>query len=119
VEVMRNRDPAALVREVLDYNPRYGSLFETLGRFEVMRRRYREANEWLSRIPQVQPELWSGRRELGLNLMRLGRLEEARGHLVASYEGDPFNVVTSNTLRLLDSLVNYDFIRVEEPDLVL
>jgi tetratricopeptide (TPR) repeat protein len=119
VEMMRNRDPAPLVRETLEYNPRYGSLFETLGRFEVMRRRYREANEWLSRIPQVQPELWSGRRELGLNLMRLGRLEEARGHLVASYEGDPFNVVTSNTLRLLDSLVNYDFIRVQNPELVL
>src|SRR5688572_16428095 len=26
VEVMRNRDPAALVRETLDYNPRYGRL---------------------------------------------------------------------------------------------
>jgi tetratricopeptide (TPR) repeat protein len=119
VEVMRNRDPAALVRETLAYNPRYGSLFETLARFEVMRRRYREADAWLQRIPQVQPELWSGRRELGLNLMRLGRLEEARAHLVASYEGDPFNVITSNTLRLLDSLVNYDFIRLQDPDLVL
>src|SRR5690606_5914909 len=28
VEVMRNRDPAALVNEALAYNPRYGSLFE-------------------------------------------------------------------------------------------
>jgi tetratricopeptide (TPR) repeat protein len=112
VEVMRNRDPAALVRETLEYNPRYGKLFETLGRFEIMRRRYREADVWFQRIPQVQPELWSGRRELGLNLMRLGRLEEARGHLVASYEGHPFSAVTSNTLKLLDSLSNYDFIRI-------
>ncbi len=119
VEMIRNRDPAPLVREALDYNPRYGTLFETLAQFEVMRRRYREADVWLQRIPQVQPELWSGRRELGLNLMRLGRIDEARGHLVASYEGDPFNVVTSNTLKLLDSLVNYDFIRLEDPALVL
>lgn len=119
VEVMRNRDPAALVDQALAYNPRYGSLFETLGYYEVMRRRYRQADGWFQRIAQVQPELWSGRRELGLNLMRLGRIDEARGHLVASYEGDPFNIVTSNTLRLLDSLVNYDFIRLENPDLVL
>jgi tetratricopeptide (TPR) repeat protein len=119
VEVMRNRDPATLVRETLDYNPRYGGLFETLGRFEVMRRRYREADTYLQRAAEVQPELWSARRELGLNLMRLGRIEEARGHLVASYEGDPFNVVTSNTLRLIDSLDNYDFIRLDDPALVL
>jgi tetratricopeptide (TPR) repeat protein len=119
VEVMRNRDPARRVQDTLDYNPRYGSLFESLGRFEVMRRRYREADAWLQRAAQVQPELWSGRRELGLNLMRLGRIEEARGHLVASYEGDPFNVVTSNTLKLVDSLENYDFIRIGEPGLVL
>ncbi len=119
VEVMRNRDPDALVRQTLDYNPRYGSLFETLGHFEVMRRRYREANVWLQRAADVQPELWSARRELGLNLMRLGRIDEARSHLVASYEGDPFNVVTANTLTLIDSLDNYDFIRLEDPDLVL
>jgi tetratricopeptide (TPR) repeat protein len=119
VEVVRNRDPAERVQDTLDYNPRYGSLFETLGRFEVMRRRYREADVWFQRAAQVQPELWSGRRELGLNLMRLGRIEEARGHLVASYEGDPFNVVTSNTLKLVDSLDNYDFIRIDQPEMVL
>jgi tetratricopeptide (TPR) repeat protein len=119
VEVVRNRDPAERVQDTLDYNPRYGSLFETLGRFEVMRRRYREADVWFQRAAQVQPELWSGRRELGLNLMRLGRIEEARGHLVASYEGDPFNVVTSNTLKLVDSLDNYDFLRIDQPEMIL
>jgi tetratricopeptide (TPR) repeat protein len=119
IDVMRNRDPASLVRETLDYNPRYGKLFEALGRFEIMRRRYREADTWLQRAAQVQPELWSARRELGLNLMRLGRIEEARGHLVASYEGHPFSAVTANTLKLLDSLANYDVIRIDQPALVL
>jgi tetratricopeptide (TPR) repeat protein len=38
---------------------------------------------------------------------------------VASYEGSPFSAVTSNTLRLLDSLVNYDFIRIDNPAMVL
>lgn len=119
VEVMRNRDPAELVKATLDYNPRFGTLFETLGHFEVMRRRYREADVWLQRAAQVQPELWSARRELGLNLMRLGRIEEARGHLVAAFEGHPFGAVTPNTLKLIDSLDQYDFIRIEQPQLVL
>lgn len=119
VEAMRNRDPDSYVRAVTEYNPRYGRLYESLGHFEIMRRRYREANVWYERGAQLQPELWSLRRELGLNLMRLGRIEEARGHLVAAYEGDPFNVVTSNTLKLVDSLTNYDFIRVDDPKLVL
>jgi tetratricopeptide (TPR) repeat protein len=119
VEVMRNRDPDALVKETLDYNPRFGTLFETLGHFEIMRRRYREANVWLQRAAEVQPELWSARRELGLNLMRLGRIEEARGHLVAAFEGHPFGAVTGNTLTLIDSLDEYDFIRIEQPQLLL
>lgn len=114
-ELTRERDPAALIKETLDYNPRYGALFEKLGYFEVIRRRYREADAWLQRAAQVQPELWSARRELGLNLMRLGRLAEARPHLEAAYGGDPFNATTVNTLRLLDSLTNFQTVSVAQP----
>ena len=34
-----------------------------------------------------QPDLPAAQRELGLNLMRLGRLDEARAHLVTAYRG--------------------------------
>lgn len=115
IEVVRNRNPDAFIRQALDYNPRYGALFEQLGHFEIIRRRYREADAWLQRAASVQPDLWSARRELGLNLMRLGRIDEARPHLVASYEGDPFNSTTVNTLRLLDSLGNFEMVRVAQP----
>jgi tetratricopeptide (TPR) repeat protein len=114
-ELNRERDPAAFIKEALDYNPRDGALFEKLGYFEVIRRRYREADVWLQRAAQVQPELWSARRELGLNLMRLGRVSEARPHLEAAYEGDPFNATTVNTLRLLDSLTRFQQVKVEQP----
>ena len=119
VEVVRNRDPAQFTRAALDYNPRYGRLFETLANFEVMRRRYREADGWLQRAVQVQPDLWSARREVGLNLMRLGRIAEARPHLVAAYEGDPFSTATVNTLRLLDSLENFQVIKITQPQINL
>jgi len=117
IEVVRNRDPAQWTRAALAYNPRYGTMFETLGHFEVIRRRYAEANVWLQRAVEVQPDLWSAQRELGLNLMRLGRITDARAPLVKSYEGDPFSTNTVNTLRLLDSLDQYDIIDSPPPAL--
>lgn len=115
IEVVRHRDPAEFTRAVLAYNPRYGALFETLGHFEVIRRRYKEADVWLQQAAKIQPDLWSARRELALNLMRLGRIDEARPHLEAAYEGDPFSTTTVNTLRLLDSLAKFDVVKVAQP----
>jgi tetratricopeptide (TPR) repeat protein len=115
IEVMRHRDPGQWTKAALDYNPRYGAMFEALGTVEVRRRRYVEADAWMQRAVQVQPDLWSARRELALNLMRLGRITEARPHLEAAYEGDPFSTTTVNTLRLLDSLSKFDVIKVVTP----
>jgi tetratricopeptide (TPR) repeat protein len=119
IEVTRNRDPDQWIKAALAYNPRYGTLFETLGHFEVIRRRYREADVWLKRAVTVQPDLWSAQREYGLNLMRLGRTADARAPLVAAYEGDPFNTTTVNTLRLLDSLAQFDVVDTSAPVLRL
>jgi len=119
VDVVRNRDPGQWTKAVLAYNPRYGTLFERLAHFEVIRRRYKEADVWLKRAVAVQPDLWSAQRELGLNLMRLGQLTEARAPLVAAYEGDPFNTTTVNTLRLLDSLEQFEVIDTAAPPLKL
>ncbi|HMA12951.1 MAG TPA: tetratricopeptide repeat protein [Steroidobacteraceae bacterium] len=119
VEVVRNRDPGQWTKAALAYNPRYGTLFETLAHFEVIRRRYKEADAWLKRAVAVQPDLWSAQRELGLNLMRLGQMTEARTPLVAAYEGDPFNITTVNTLRLLDSLAQFEVIDTPPPALKL
>jgi tetratricopeptide (TPR) repeat protein len=119
IEVVRNRDPGQWTRAALAYNPRYGTLFETLAHFEVIRRRYQEADVFLKRAVSVQPDLWSAQRELGLNLMRLGRITEARAPLVAAYEGDPFNITTVNTLRLLDSLDQFDILQTSTTRLQL
>lgn len=119
VEVMRERDPATPIREALEYNPRYGDMFVLLGYFDVIRRLYREADGWLQRAVQVEPESATVQRELGLNLMRLGRLDEARAHLVKAYESDPYPAATGNTLKLLDSLDKFDTIHVAQPPLNL
>jgi len=115
VEVMRERDPAAFIKEALDYNPRYGDMFVQLGYFNVIRRLYREADAWFQRGAEVEPESATTRREYGLNLMRLGRVQEARPHLVFAFNNGPKNVATENTLNLIDSLDKFDTIKVADP----
>ena len=112
IELVRHRDPAQWTRAALAYNPRYGSIFEDLAHYELSQRLYVEADVWLQQAVKVQPDLWSARREYALNLMRLGRVSEARPHLEASYEGDPFSATTVNTLRLLDDLSKFEVIKV-------
>ncbi len=119
IESLRGRDPEPRIRSALAFNPRYGSLFESLGYFEVIRRRYREADSWLKRAVEVQPDLWSAQRERGLNLMRLGNFAEGRVHLERAYSGDRFSTATVNTLRLLDSLNQYETIQIPEAPLTL
>jgi cellulose synthase operon protein C len=119
VEAIGNRDPQRWVRAAQDYNPRYGTLYETLGYFEVVRRRYREADSWYARAIEVQPELWSAQRERGLNLLRLGDKQGARTHLARAYGGDPYSTATVNTLRLLDSLDQFEVIESTPPALRL
>lgn len=96
------------IDRALDYNPRYGSIFEQLAHFEVMRRRYREATVLLKRAVEVQPDLWSAQAELGANLLREGDFAQARVHLTAAYSGDPFSATTVNTLRLLDRVDTFE-----------
>jgi cellulose synthase operon protein C len=115
VEVMRERDPAAFIKEALDYNPRYGDMFVQLGYFNVIRRLYREADSWFQRGAEVEPDSATTRREYGLNLMRLGRVQEARPHLVFAFNNGPKNVATENTLNLIDSLDKFDTIKVADP----
>ncbi len=119
VEQMRERDPGGPIAEALAYNPHYGDMFVLLGYFDVIRRLYKEADVWLQRAVQVEPGLPAAQRELGLNLMRLGKLEEARPHLVKAYQGDPYSAATANTLKLLDSLGKFDTLHVANPALNL
>jgi tetratricopeptide (TPR) repeat protein len=108
LESSRDRDPAPWIKRALDYNPRYGAVYEQLAHFEIMRRRYREATLLLRRAIEVQPDLWSARAELGSNLLRLGQIEEARQQLTAAYSGDPYSPTTVNSLRLLDRIDEFD-----------
>lgn len=106
----RGRDPERWLRQVRAYNPHYGVAYEQLAHFEIMRRRYTHATERLRQAVAAQPNLWSAHAELGLNLLRLGNIDEAREHLKIAYSGDPYSPIIVNSLRLLDRIDEFALI---------
>ncbi|MGH7637456.1 MAG: tetratricopeptide repeat protein [Gemmatimonadaceae bacterium] len=73
-------------------------------------RQYAKAADWARRGTQVDPSSWQAHSVLGLNLLRLGRIDEGRQSLEAAFKGDPFNVWVKNTLDLLDTFDEYHVI---------
>ena len=110
LEMARGRDPERWLRQVRAYNPHYGVAYEQLAHFEIMRRRYTQATERLREAVAAQPDLWSAHAELGLNLLRLGNIDEAREHLKIAYSGDPYSPIIVNSLRLLDRIDEFALI---------
>ena len=96
------------VAEALKADPVYGRVYEPLGRLAGIGRQLAAAADFYRRGLRLDPELWDLQTKLGIALFRLGREEEARRALEAAYDGDPFNVQTVNTLRLMDSFARYD-----------
>ena len=99
----------------LEFNPSYGEIYATPAYYYLINRRYREAVELLFEAVSIQPDLWSAHAELGVNLLRQNRVEEAQAHLALAYRGDPFSAQTVNTLRLIDSFENFVVLRRELP----
>ena len=105
---LRGSVPSPWEAEALDIHPGYGELFETVAHFYIITRRYREAITALERAVEVDPTLWTAHANLGINLLRVNRFDEARRALTRAHDGDPYNVEVVNTLRLLDSLDGWD-----------
>jgi Flp pilus assembly protein TadD len=108
LELTKHGKPESWIKRALDYNPRYGAVYEQLAHFEIMRRRYSQASDLLRKAVEVQPDLWSAHAELGSNLLRLGDIEGARRHLTTAYSGDPYSPTTVNSLRLLDRIDQFE-----------
>jgi cellulose synthase operon protein C len=103
----RKADLDAQIKGALAVNPHAGVVFDTLAQFAVNNRRYNAAVEYGRRAVELSPNLWSARTQLGIQLLRVGRVEEARAELERAFKGDPFNPWAKNTLDLLDSMSDY------------
>ena len=106
-DLLRGVTDSAWTERALEYNPHYGGIYATPAHFYIITRRYREAIELLRRAVEVEPALYEAHAELGINLLRENKVDEAAEHLALAYRGDPFSAPVVNTLRLIDSFDKY------------
>jgi tetratricopeptide (TPR) repeat protein len=107
VDLLRGKTDSEWTKRALALNAGYGEAYATQAYFYVITRRYREAIELYKRAVAIEPDLYSAHTELGTNLLRVNKVEEAQQHLQIAYRGDPFSAPVVNTLRLIDSFDNF------------
>jgi tetratricopeptide (TPR) repeat protein len=85
-------------------NPHFlGDIADSLGKNYL----FTEAVVYARASIEADPEYWQGYTVLGGNLIRLGEEVEGKANLEIGYENDPFNVMTSNMLKVFDTLDTY------------
>ena len=100
-------------------NPGFADLYNTVADLSVDQRRYADGVELARRAVELDPSSWRGLGIMGINLLRLGRVEEARAALERAFAGDPYNVRFKNTLDLLDTYDRYTTVRTPHFELFL
>ena len=82
-------------------------------------RKYADALSFARTAAESDPGSWTAWGLMGLNQVRLGRVEEGRVNLEKAFEGDPFNLWFKNTLDLLDTFSEYRIVETPHFELVL
>jgi len=107
VELVADRSPDAWVRQMLQVNPTYGRGYALMASQLIMNRRYDDGVAYYRKAIDLDPRLWSAHSQLGINLMRLGQVDEPRRQLEISYNNGYRDAATVNSLRLLGSYANF------------
>jgi tetratricopeptide (TPR) repeat protein len=107
VEVLADRSPEAWLSKIRQINPSYGQGLALIAHHLVLNYRYDDAIAYYRHAIELDPQLWSARSELGINLMRIGQEDESRQQLEMCYDNGYRNAATVNSLRLLDSYKNF------------
>ena len=107
------------MQRALAIDPTYGEGFRIVAEVAVQHRLYAEAVQLAERAVRLDPSAWAAYGTLGINQLRLGRIDEGRRNLEIAFRGDPFNVWYKNTLDLLDTFGEYRTVSSEHFDLFL
>jgi tetratricopeptide (TPR) repeat protein len=100
----------AAAKPARELGPRGAELYARVGELTARVRGYREAADFARQAVALDPKSWRGHSVLGMNLLRLGEVEEGRQRLENAFKGDPYDVWTKNTLDLLDTYKDYDLV---------
>jgi tetratricopeptide (TPR) repeat protein len=110
IDQMEDKPGTEWLNRIFQINPKYGEAYETMGHFFVINRRYDEGIELYRKALELRPDLWTARAQLGVNLMRFGKDEEAFKQLEFIFNNGPTpaQVIVRNTLKLLDLTATFD-----------
>ncbi len=89
------------------WDPHTAKGYETAGHFMMLNRRYEEAIQFYRKALQLDPQLWSARSQLGINLMRIGEDKEAYQQLEECFNNDFQDKYTRNSLKLMDKYKDF------------
>lgn len=117
VEVLADRPPDPWFDKLRRVNPYYGQAWALVAHHLILNYRYRDAITYYRKAVQLDPQLWSARSQLGINLMRVGEEDDARRQLEMCYDAGYRNAATVNSLRLLDSYKN--FVTIKDSGIIL
>ena len=85
------------------WDPHTAKGYETIGQFFVINRRYEEGIRFFRKAIELDPQLYSARSKLGINLMRLGQNDEAYQQLETCFHNEFQDAATRNSLKLMDT----------------
>ncbi len=111
IELLQNQ-PTDQFDKILAINPSYGEAWYWAGHHFVLNRRYEEAIALYKKAVALSPSLWEAHEQLGINLMRTGKADDARRELETAYNAGYHSNEVVNSLRLMDSykdFVSYKF----------
>jgi tetratricopeptide (TPR) repeat protein len=103
----KNAEADAWLKKIKWVNPGYGEGYALVARHLVLNRRYEDGVAYYRKAIAVDPKDWAARSELGINLMRLGQVDEPTQLLEESYLNGQTDAATSNSIKLLESYKNY------------
>jgi tetratricopeptide (TPR) repeat protein len=107
IELLADRSPDSWLAKIAAVNPVYGEGYALIAHHLVLNRRYEDGITYYRKAIEADPQLWSARSQLGINLMRMGQEDEPRDQLEMCYENGYRDAATVNSLRLLDSYKNF------------
>ena len=113
----RTADADALAQRVLTLRPGSGAVYRIIGAQLAAHYRFEEAVTQGRKAMEIEPTDPRTQAALGMHLLRTGDETAARTALDAAFRRDPFDVVTYNSLSMLDTLDRFETITIG--DLIL
>ena len=108
---------AAAVQRALAINPTFGDIYRVAGDHASRNYLFDEAVRLTRQALALQPDNTAAYANLGMQLLRAGDEIGARQALERAFEDDPFDVLTFNSLEMLDRLDT--FVTIEDEEIVM